>query len=115
MTKVIQSLNHRSQHQRHSGNLYQPIAAVFRVMQRGLDATVRLHILMHLRGYEGPCVLISEGLTLTVSALRAQVCAVSHLILLQQQKQNRIDTLQCAHQALNIQIHTNLDINKKVE
>lgn len=68
---------------------HQPVSAIFRVMQRGLDATVRLHILMHLRWYEGPRVLIGEGLTLTVSALRAQVCAVCHLILLQQQKQNK--------------------------
>ena len=82
---------------------HQPISGIFRVVQCGLDATVRLHVLVHLRGYEGPRVLIGEGLTLTVSALRAQVCTVRHLILLQQQKQKkRMNTLE------HIQIHTDL-------
>lgn len=48
-----------------------------------LDAAVSVHILMHLRGHEGAGVLVSEGLTLTVGALGAQVRTVSHLILLQ--------------------------------
>lgn len=63
--------------------LYQPIAAIFRVVQRGLNAAVRLHVLVHLRRYEGTRVLVSEGLTLTVGALGAQVCTVCYLILLQ--------------------------------
>ena len=43
---------------------------------------------MHLRRYEGPCVLISKGLALTVCALGAQVSTVRYLILLQRQKMN---------------------------
>lgn len=31
-------------------------------------------------GHQGACVLIREGLTLTVGALRAHVCAVCHLV-----------------------------------
>lgn len=88
--------------------IHQPVAAIFRVVQRGLDAAVRLHILMHLRRYESPRVLISEGLALTVSALGAQVCTVCHLILLQSQKQNKV-ALQESTQAVNFHINHNIN------
>ena len=51
-------------------------------MQRGLDAAVRLHLLVHLRLQQRARVLIRERLALAVGALRAQVGTVRHLILL---------------------------------
>ena len=62
---------------------YRPVAAVISVVQRGLDAAVRLDLLVHLWGHAGSGVLISECLTLAVRALGAQVRTVCHLILLQ--------------------------------
>lgn len=70
-------------------DLHPPICSVFGVVQCGLDAAVRLHVLVHLRGHEDPRVLIGEGLALAVGALGSQVRAVCHLILLHGWKQDR--------------------------
>lgn len=74
---------------KHKADLHSPICTVFGVVQRGLDAAVRLHVLVHLWGHEGPRILIGEGLALAVGALWAQVGAVCHLILLHGWKQER--------------------------
>lgn len=90
-------------------NLYWPISAIFRVVQCGLNTAVRLHILMHFWGYEGPRVLIGEGLALTVGAFRAQVRAVCHLILLQKWKQGSKHIMECPSITEQI-IQTDLDL-----
>lgn len=84
-------------------DLHPPICSVFGVVQCGLDAAVCLHVLVHLRGHEGPRVLIREGLALAVGALGAQVCAVRHLILL-----HRWTNRRGREKPVTLQIHTDL-------
>lgn len=72
---------------------YWPCPTIFRVVQCGLNATVCLHIFMHLRRDESSRVLICEGLTFAVSALWAKVCTVSHFILLE--KQTKLNVIKC--------------------
>lgn len=75
-----------------SVDVHPPVWSVFGVVQCGLNAAVCLHVLVHLRGHEGPRVLIGEGLALAVGALGAQVRAVCHLILLHGWKTGERDT-----------------------
>lgn len=51
-------------------------------MHSGVDGTVCFYFVVHLVMYKCAGVLISEGLALTVCALRAHVSTVSHLICL---------------------------------
>ena len=80
---------------------HRPVPGVLCVVQRGLDAAVRLHLLVHLRLQQRARVLIRERLALAVGALRAQVGAVRHLVLLRGRKSQS-----AFHPRVVLQMHT---------